>query len=57
MGGHTQLGEFNTLDEAVRAWHETMEKCEGQYWLYFKSGQIVKYDPNGKFQLSMRFTK
>ena len=56
MGGHTQLGEFATLDEAVKAWKETVEKFEGEYKLWFKTGQIIKQDPNGKYQLSMRFT-
>ncbi len=55
MGGHTQFGEFNTIDEAVKVWKETIAKCVDEWHLWLRSAQIT-YD--GKlYKLAMRFSK
>ena len=55
MGGHTQFGEYHTLDEAVKGWKESILKCVVEYGLWLRSGQII-YD--GKlYKLAMRFSK
>jgi len=55
MGGHTQSGEFKTLDEAVINWKGTIVKCVDEWELFLAYGQI-KYEDN-KYKLAMRFTK
>lgn len=57
MGGHTQYGEFHTIDEAIKVWKETTLKCVNGYHLWLRSGQIIYDDESKLYKLAMRFSK
>jgi len=57
MGGHTQIGYFNTLAEACFALEQAAIYYFTQFNLYFKAAEI-KYDSETlKFELAARFSK
>ncbi len=57
MGGHTQYGDFDTLEEAVQAWDDTIAKASGEWGLFLRAGSITYDSSHGKYKLAMRFTK
>ena len=57
MGGHTQYGDFDTLEEAVQAWDDTIAKVSGEWGLFLRAGAITYDSSHEKYKLAMRFTK
>lgn len=55
MGGHTQFGAFNELDEAVIFWINCKKEYEFEKGLFLVCGEI-KYDGTS-YKLAMRFSK
>jgi hypothetical protein len=57
MGGHYQVGNYETLDEVFEAWKAYIDEYVNFYHLWLVSG-IITYDGNTElFNLSMRFSK
>lgn len=57
MGGHTQLGTFDTLQEAVKFWRECCQRYVNELHLYLAYGEITYDDRDKVYRLAMRFPK
>ena len=57
MGGHTQYGEYPSLQEAVKAEMHYHSKWCNEYFLYLKAVSITWSDEKKVWTLAMRFTK
>ena len=57
MGGHTQFGEYKTLQGAVKDYFKYLSKWTDEYFLYLKAVSITWSDERKVWVLAMRFTK
>lgn len=57
MGGHTQYGEYLTLDSLVKEYKEYKLRWEDKYNLWLKYVSIQYNSDTNRWTLAMRFTK